>query len=103
MDNNTNYDPNNGGYNYNQGYNEYPSGDSDPVTLGQWMITMLLMCIPIVNIIMLIVWAVSGETAPSKKTWAQAQIIWTIIGAVITGIVYATIGAAILGGMLGGF
>tara|TARA_B110000116_G_C16438370_1_gene403749 strand:- start:266 stop:499 length:234 start_codon:yes stop_codon:yes gene_type:complete len=46
-----------------------------PMTIGQWIITFLLCSIPLVNIIMVIVWAVSGSTHPSKKTWAQAYLI----------------------------
>lgn len=37
------------------------------VSLGEWIVTYILCCIPCVNIIMLFVWAFGGNTNPSKK------------------------------------
>jgi hypothetical protein len=51
-----------------------------PITIGNWIITMIILAIPLVNIIMLIVWAASASTQPSKKSFAQAYLI--LIGAV---------------------
>jgi hypothetical protein len=51
-----------------------------PLSIGDWIITLIILAIPIVNIIMLIVWAVSGSTHPSKKSYAQASLI--IFGAI---------------------
>jgi fatty acid desaturase len=50
-----------------------------PVSVGEWMITLLLMAIPLVNIIMLFVWAFSGSTNLSKANWAKATLLWTLI------------------------
>ena len=47
---------------------------------GQWVLTLLLVCIPIVNIILIFVWAFGSNTEPSKKNWARANIIWAVIG-----------------------
>ena len=54
--------------------------DYKPLTIGNWIITMIILAIPLVNIIMLIVWAATGSTHPSKKSFAQAYLI--LIGAV---------------------
>ena len=35
------------------------------VTIGDWIITMILMCIPFVNFIMLLVWAFSADKSYS--------------------------------------
>ena len=51
-----------------------------PLTIGNWIITLIILAIPVVDIIMLIVWAASGSTHPSKKSFAQAYLI--IIGVV---------------------
>lgn len=48
-----------------------------PVTIGNWIVTFILLAIPLVNLIMLIVWAVSTSTHPSKRTFAQAY--WVIL------------------------
>jgi len=56
------------------------NGRSTDVTVGDWMVTMLLMCIPIANLILLLVWAF-GDSAPvSKSNWAKASLIWMLIG-----------------------
>lgn len=50
-----------------------------PVALGDWMITMLICAIPLVNIIMLFVWGFGSSTQPSKANWAKATLIWFAI------------------------
>ena len=47
-----------------------------PLTVGDWLVTMLLLAIPLVNLILLIVWAASSSTHPSKKSFAQAYLIF---------------------------
>ncbi|PQP81471.1 hypothetical protein C0Q44_22850 [Paenibacillus sp. PCH8] len=46
------------------------------------MLTLFLMMIPIVNIIMLFVWAF-GDSNPSKANYAKAALLWAAIGIVI--------------------
>ena len=101
MDNNQNTQDN---YSYqtneapqNSGYNQYPAGQQDPVTFGQWMLTILLTMIPVVNLIMLIVWAVSSDTQPSKQNWARAQLVWVIIGIVLSIILSAALAVVFAG------
>lgn len=53
------------------------------VTIGDWIITMILMCIPFVNFIMLLVWAFSAGTPVSKANWAKATLIFMLIGFVL--------------------
>lgn len=65
------------------------------VTLSDWIVTMLIMLIPIVNIIMLFIWAFSKRTNPSKANWAKASLI---IGAV--GILFIIIFNGILAGIM---
>lgn len=55
------------------------AGDAE-LTVGNWMVTILLMCLPIVNIVMLFVWGFSDATPFAKKNWAKAQLIWMAIG-----------------------
>ncbi|MGM0440174.1 MAG: hypothetical protein ACQEP8_03560 [Chlamydiota bacterium] len=53
------------------------------VSLGEWIITLLIMCIPFVNIVMLFVWAFGSNTKPSKANWAKALIVLAVIGLVV--------------------
>lgn len=87
---------NNGYYqqNPNQGYGvsvyyERSNRGSDihydeHVSVGGWIGRWFLMCLPIVNIIMLFVWAFGGTRQYSLKTWARAQLLLTLIGILIT-------------------
>ena len=65
------------------------------MSVGDWIVTYLLMCIPIVGIIMLFVWAFGGDTQPSKKTWAQATLIWAVAMTVLWFLVFGTMIAAL--------
>jgi ABC-type Na+ efflux pump permease subunit len=50
-----------------------------PMTMGDWLITFIIQAIPLVGFIMLFVWAFGDGTHPSKKTWAQASLIFALI------------------------
>ena len=50
-----------------------------PMSIGDWIVTWILMAIPIVNFVLLLVWAFSTNTQPSKKSWAQASLIFLLI------------------------
>ncbi len=57
-----------------------PPVESDDVTMGEWMWTMLLLCIPIVNFILILVWAFGGGVKPSKANFCKAYLVWMLIG-----------------------
>lgn len=52
------------------------------VTFGDWMLTIFLTAVPIVNIVMLLVWAFGQNTNESKKNWAKASLVWLVIAIV---------------------
>ena len=45
------------------------------ITTSEWIITKLIMFIPIVNIVMLIIWAFNLKTNINKSNWAKANLI----------------------------
>lgn len=57
--------------------------ESAPVSLGDWILTLLILAIPLVNIIMLFVWGFADGTHPSKRNFCRAYLIWMLIGIVI--------------------
>jgi len=62
-----------------------PGGTQWPhMTLGNWVVTMLLLLIPIANIVLMFVWAFGSNTNPSKKTYFQATLIFAAIGIIIS-------------------
>ena len=44
-----------------------------------WLVTLLLASIPVVNLIMLFIWAFGSDTNPNKSNWAKAGLIWMAI------------------------
>ena len=48
-------------------------------SVGQWMLTLLIMFIPLVNIVALLIWAFGSSTHPEKANWAKATLIWFAI------------------------
>ena len=67
-----------------------------PVSIGDWMLTYLLMGIPVVGFILLLVWAFGGNTPVSKANWAKASLIWGVIVIAIYAVMFAMFGAAII-------
>ncbi len=62
-----------------------------PMTMGDWLITFIIQAIPLVGIIMLFVWAFGDGTHPSKKTWAQASLVFALIMFILVIIILAAL------------
>ncbi len=77
-------------YNYNvgsnTGYNQgYEDGmDNSPLSMGEWILTLLLMSIPCVNIIMCCVWAFGKNGNVNRRNFCRAELIFIGIGAVLS-------------------
>lgn len=54
-----------------------------PVSVGDWMVTLLLASIPLVNLVMFFVWAFSDGTNRSKANWSKATLIYGLISILI--------------------
>lgn len=66
-----------------------------PLSLGDWIITLILTAIPLVGFVMLLIWAFGGNTPQSKANWAKANLIFMLIGIVLAVIFWIIIGAAL--------
>jgi len=55
-----------------------------PITTGGFIGIMLLMCIPVVGLILIIVWACGGCRKVTKRNLARASLIMMVIGLVIS-------------------
>ncbi|EIP98558.1 hypothetical protein OpiT1DRAFT_03016 [Opitutaceae bacterium TAV1] len=51
-----------------------------PVSIGDWILTFILMSLPLVGLFFLFYWAFSDSTAPSKKNYCRAALILFVIG-----------------------
>ena len=72
--------------------------NTSTVSIGDWIITLILMMIPLVGFIMLFVWAFGGNTPESKSNWAKAMLIFYVIGFVLAILLWGAI-AAFIGSM----
>lgn len=53
------------------------------VSVKEWLITNLIMMIPLVNIVMMLVWAFGSNTNPNKANYFKAALILFAIVMVI--------------------
>jgi glucan phosphoethanolaminetransferase (alkaline phosphatase superfamily) len=78
-------------YNVSNEGNQY-STQMDPnksvMTMGDWLITLLIMLVPCVNIIMMLVWAF-GNGNENRKNFCRASLIMQVILSVLGFILYA--------------
>ena len=64
------------------------SEDSESAdSVGSWMLTILLVGIPVLGFIYMLILAFGSGHSASKRNWARATLIWAVIGAVL-GIVF---------------
>ena len=55
------------------------NSDTRPMTVGDWMLTLLVLAIPIVNLIMYFVWGLSGTGNINRRNFCKASIYWFFI------------------------
>lgn len=67
-----------------------------PLSLTDWLLTLLITMIPGVNIVLYIIWSFGANVHPSKKNWARAcLLLFLIFGALA--LIFAV---SIFGGLL---
>jgi hypothetical protein len=63
----------------------------EPISIKEWIITLFISFIPFVNYIVLIIWALSDSTHPSKRNFAKAYLIVATIVLTITTTIFIMI------------
>lgn len=97
MDNNNMF--NQGPQQVQQPYQQQYQNDSnleEPVSFGDWMLSMLLMMIPCVNIVMMFVYAFGKDQKKSKSNFFKATLVWYLIAIVLSVIIIAVFGASLI-------
>ena len=76
---------------------ENPAPQYDVISLGEWMVTILLTFIPLIGLVMMFVWGFGGSVSLTKRNWARAALIWQAIGFLLGVICFITFIAKLLG------
>ena len=86
--------------NQNQGnyYQNQHDPNKDVMGMGEWLITLIVLAIPCVNIIMYFVWAF-GNGNENRKNFCRAGLIMMAVGIVLTILLYSIIGISIVSSM----
>lgn len=66
-----------------------------PVTIADWLITLLVLFIPIVNVIMLLIWSFKKSTHRSKANFSKAVLIWLLISTLLWVMILAISGVTL--------
>ena len=95
MDNNSMYNQEPQNMQTQQPYQQVYQNENleEPVTFGDWMLSLLLMMIPCVNIVMMFVYAF-GNGKKSKSNFFKAYLVWMLISIVLSVIIIAIFGAS---------
>lgn len=54
-----------------------------PLTTGGWMVTLLVLTLPLINIIMYLVWAL-GDGNVGRRNFCRASILWFVIALAVS-------------------
>lgn len=71
-----------------------PNKSYTPMSVKDWVITILITAIPLVGFIMIFVWAFSDGTNESKANWAKASLIIFAVFIVLYLLIFMIFGAA---------
>lgn len=80
--------------------NHSPSNNTPIMSIKDWLITFVIMMIPIVNLVMMIIWAIKAEN-PNKRNYFIATWIMFAIMMVLYIILFMVFGSALIGAAVG--
>lgn len=70
-----------------------------PMTVGDWVVTLILSSIPIVGFVLLLVWAFGSSAPKNKSNWAKATLIMILIVFVLFVLWFLFMGMAMFASM----
>lgn len=56
------------------------------LTMGDYLLMLILMAIPVVNFIVCILWIISSNGNPNRRNFAKAWMIIAVVGTILSGI-----------------
>lgn len=84
--------------NYSQNYNQnyggpYMTPEEAPMTMAEWLITLIVGMIPCIGIIMLFVWAFGSTGNVNRRNYCRAQLIIVAVSIVLAVLSWGAIAA----------
>ncbi len=64
----------------NAAFAKKPTGNDLPLSVGEWLITLILLAIPILNIALYIYWAFFSKGNKSRINFCRASLILAAVG-----------------------
>ncbi|QDW75592.1 hypothetical protein FND36_08770 [Lachnospiraceae bacterium KGMB03038] len=80
---------------YGQNYTQQPQMDTSPMTMGEWLLTILALLIPCAGIIIYFVWAFGKKGNINRRNYCRAMLIIYGVLLVIYIIFFVIFGAMI--------
>lgn len=68
-------------------HREQEDAPEPPVKTLEWLWSLILTVIPVVNLVVLLIWSFGGGISISKRNWARAKLILVVVSTVISIIV----------------
>jgi heme/copper-type cytochrome/quinol oxidase subunit 2 len=90
------YDANGSTMNQSMQQGGYQIPMEEPMSVGDWLIIMLIMTIPCVSIVMMFIWAFSNSEKKSKSNYFKARLIWALIWIVLSIVFTVVLGASVM-------
>ena len=59
---------------------------AEVLSMGDYLLMLILLAIPVVNFIVCILWIISGNGNPNRKNFAKAWLIIAVVGTILSGI-----------------
>jgi hypothetical protein len=60
-----------------------PSPEKRPLTVWEWLVTLILLCVPLLNIILCLVWALSSSGNIHRSNFCRATLFLIPVAVVI--------------------
>ena len=65
--------------------------NQDTLSVRDWMIVLLLISIPVVNVVMLFIWALSSEANVTKSNFSKAALMWFVVIVILWFVFFASL------------
>ncbi len=80
----------------------FENPNQKPMSVKDWLITFLILAIPVVGLVMLFIYAFGNDQNIHKQNWAKAQLIWMAIILALVFLVFLIFGSIFAAAMAGG-